>query len=66
MVPALAQQTLGWIKDNYLNVIVALVSTGDQEDPDYVLEFPGWLIDDYGLPDWNSFRLPEPVLSTLC
>jgi hypothetical protein len=55
MVPALAQQTLGWIKNDYLNVIVTLVSTNDPETPEYVIKFPGWLIDQYGLPDWTTF-----------
>lgn len=66
IVPALTQKTLGWIKNNYLNVIVTLVLLGSSENPDYVIEFPGWLIDDYGLPDWNSFALPEPEPPTLC
>jgi hypothetical protein len=66
IVPALAQQTLGWIKNDYLNAIVSLMLTDGRQDPDYVIEFPGWLIDDYGLPDWNSFSLPDPNPTTLC
>jgi hypothetical protein len=65
MVPALAQQPPGWVRKKYLNVIVTLVLTNSPENPNYVIEFPGWLLDDYGLPDWNSFPLPE-VVSTLC
>jgi hypothetical protein len=65
LVPALAQQPPGWVRKNYLNVIVALVLTDSPENPDYVIEFPGWLLDDYGLPDWDSFSLTETV-STLC
>lgn len=65
LVPALAQQPPGWVRKNYLNVIVALVLTDSPENPDYVLEFPGWLLDDYGLPDWDSFSMTEAV-STLC
>ncbi len=62
---ALAQQPPGWGRDKYLNVIVTLSLAGDPENPDYVIEFPGWLLDDYGLPDWDSFVLPEGV-PTLC
>ncbi len=65
LVPTLAQQPPGWVRKNYLNVIVTLVLTGSPENPDYVIEFPGWLLDDYGLPDWDSFSLSEAV-STLC
>jgi len=65
LVPALTQQPPGWVRKNYLNVIVTLVLTGSPENPDYVIEFPGWLLDDYGLPDWDSFSLSETV-STLC
>jgi hypothetical protein len=65
LVPTLAQQPPGWVRKNYLNVIVTLVLTGSPENPDYVIEFPGWLLDDYGLPDWDSFSLSETV-STLC
>lgn len=64
ITPTLAQQPPGWIRDNYLNVIVTLTLTGTPEDPDYVVEFPGWLLDDYGLPDWDSFVRPDdaPIL----
>jgi hypothetical protein len=74
-VPALSTHTLGWIKDNYLNAIVFLVPTGDPHNPDYVLELPAWLLDNYGLPDWGAFDdpldhppisshlLPEPLYS---
>lgn len=65
LVPTLAQQPPGWVRKNYLNVIVTLVLTGSPQNPDYVIEFPGWLLDDYGLPDWDSFSLSEAV-STLC
>ena len=65
ITPTLLQQSPGWIRDKYLNVIVALTLAGDPENPDYVIEFPGWLLDDYGLPDWDSFVLPK-VSPTLC
>ena len=65
MLPALAQQPPGWVRKKYLNAIVTLLLTDPPHNPDYVIEFPGWLLDDYGLPDWNSFILPGSVL-TLC
>jgi len=65
LVPPLAQQPPGWVRKNYLNVIVTLVLAGPPDNPDYVIEFPGWLLDDYGLPVWDSFPLSEAV-STLC
>jgi hypothetical protein len=65
ITPPLAQQPPGWVREKYLNVIVTLTVAGDPEKPDYVVEFPGWLLDDYGLPDWNSFLLPQ-VPPTLC
>jgi len=65
LVPALAQQPPGWIRKNYLNVIVTLVLIAPPENPEYVIEFPGWLLDDYGLPDWDSFPCSEAGL-TLC
>ncbi len=42
-------------------MIVTLVLTGSPENPDYVIEFPDWLLDDYGLPDWVSFSLSETL-----
>jgi len=51
ITPTPAQQPPGWIREKYLKVIVTL--TGNPENPDYVIEFPGWLLDDYGLPDWD-------------
>lgn len=65
-VPPLASQTLGWIKTHYLNALVRLVPTGDPHNPDYVIEFPGWLIDDYGLPIWEPVLLPILEPSLLC
>lgn len=61
LVPALHKRTLGWIRDHYLNVIVRLVI----DDHRYVIELPGWLLDDYGLPPWETFRLPPPLLEVL-
>ena len=63
LTPSLAQQSPGWLRKKYLKVIVSL--TGDPENPAFVIGFPGWLLDDYGLPDWLSFILPENV-PTLC
>jgi hypothetical protein len=65
MTPALAQQPPGWVREKYLNVIVALTLTGTPDNPNYVIAFPGWLLDDYGLPDWMSFVLPGNE-QTLC
>jgi len=65
ITPTLAQQPPGWVREKYLNVIVTLTLAGAPENPDYVIEFPGWLLDDYGLPNWDSFVLPEGV-PTLC
>ena len=65
-VPPLAQQTMGWIKTHYLNAIVSLVVSGDPANPDYVIEFPGWLIDDYGLPIWQPLSLPILAVPILC
>lgn len=65
-VPPLTKQTMGWIKTHYLNAIVRLVPTGDPENPDYVIEFPGWLIDDYGLPVWEPLILPRFTAPMLC
>jgi hypothetical protein len=65
ITPPLAQQPPGWLREKYLNVIVTLTLTGTPAEPDYVVEFPGWLLDDYGLPDWDSFLLPQ-VTPTLC
>ena len=65
MTPTLAQQPPGWVREKYLNVIVALTLTGDPDNPDYVIAFPSWLLDDYGLPDWDSFVRPE-IAPTLC
>lgn len=65
LVPALAQQPPGWVRKNYLNVIITLVLIDTPENPDYVIEFPGWLLDDYGLPDWDTFSLSE-IVPTLC
>lgn len=63
MTPSLAQQPPGWVREKYLKVVVTLTCV--LENSDYVIEFPGWLLDDYSLPDWNSFVLPENV-PTLC
>jgi len=65
-VPPLAHHSYGWIKTHYLNVIVHFVSSGDPQDPDYVLQFPGWLIDDYGLPLWLPLALPILQPPLLC
>jgi len=65
ITPPLAQKPPGWVREKYLNVIVILTLTGTPAEPDYVVEFPGWLLDDYGLPDWDSFLLPQ-VTPTLC
>jgi hypothetical protein len=64
IVPALQERTLGWIRDHYLNAIVRLVVTDAPAGPRYVIEMPGWLLDDYGLPPWESFRLPPPAMGT--
>jgi hypothetical protein len=61
IVPPLSSHTLGWIKNHYLNVTVRLVVTDAPDGPRYVLEFPGWLLDDYGLPAWEAFQLPAPL-----
>jgi hypothetical protein len=66
LLPALAQQPPGWVREKYLNVIVTLVPTDCQENPDYVIEFPGWLLDDYGLPNWVSLSPSEETVSILC
>ena len=58
LVPALRNRTLGWIKGHYFNAIVRLTAADDPNDPRPVVEFPGWLLDDYGLPPWESFVLP--------
>ncbi len=65
LTPTLAQQPPGWVREKYLKVIVTLTLVGDPENPDFVIEFPGWLLDDYGLPDWDSFVLSSNI-STLC
>lgn len=59
LTPTLAKQPPSWVRQKYLKVTVTLTLAGNPLDPDYVLEFPGWLLDDYGLPDWDSFLLPE-------
>jgi len=61
LVPALRDRTLGWIKAHYFNAIVRLAVTDDPTDPRPVVEFPGWFLDEYGLPPWESFVLPPPV-----
>jgi len=58
LVPALRERTLGWIKAHYFNAIVRLTVTDDPHDPRPVIEFPGWFLDDYGLPPWEAFILP--------
>ena len=58
LVPAWRERTLGWIKAHYFNAIVRLTVTDDPNDPRPVVEFPGWLLDDYGLPPWEAFVLP--------
>jgi hypothetical protein len=58
IVPALRERTLGWIRDHYLNALVRLVIIDGPAGPQYVIELPGWLLDDYGLPRWEAFRLP--------
>ncbi len=58
LVPALRDRTLGWIKAHYFNAIVRLTVSDDPNDPRPVVEFPGWLLDDYGLPPWETFVLP--------
>ena len=58
LVPALRDHTLGWIKAHYFNAIVRLTVSDDPNDPRPVIEFPGWLLDDYGLPPWAAFVLP--------
>ncbi len=55
LLPSLNEKTLGWIKDEYLSVIIQLVP---RPDGTYFIDFPRWLIE-IGLPDWDSFRLPE-------
>lgn len=61
LVPPLDQHTLGWIKHNYLNITVRLVESAQEAVMTYVVEFAGWFLDTYGLPDWDSFRLPDGV-----
>jgi hypothetical protein len=61
LVPALRERTLGWIRDSYLNAIVRLVIVDDGAEPHYLIEVPGWLLDDYGVPAWDTFRLPPPM-----
>ncbi len=61
LLPPLRQHTLGWIKNNYLNATVRLVENGQGAVMAYVVEFAGWFLDTYGLPDWDSFRLPDAV-----
>jgi len=58
LVPALRDRSLGWIKAHYCNAIVRLTVADDPTAPDPVIEFPGWLLDDYGLPPWDTFILP--------
>ncbi|PKO20820.1 MAG: hypothetical protein CVU38_18110 [Chloroflexi bacterium HGW-Chloroflexi-1] len=58
LVPALRDRTLGWIKAHYFNAIVRLTVSDDPNDPRPEVEFPGWLLDDYGLPPWEAFVLP--------
>ncbi len=55
LLPPLRFRSLGWIKEFYLRAIVRLTSKGN------VIEFPGWLIDIYGLPDWDSFIIAETL-----
>jgi hypothetical protein len=61
LLPPLRQHTLGWIKNNYLNVTVRLVENAQGAAIAYIVEFAGWFLDTYGLPDWDSFRLPDSV-----
>ncbi len=58
ITPTLALQPPGWVREKYLNVTVTLTLSGDPDNPDYGIAFPSWLLDDYGLPDWDSFVLP--------
>ena len=55
LLPSLNEKTLGWIKDEYLSVIIELVR---KTDGTYFIDFPRWLIE-IGLPDWESFILPK-------
>jgi hypothetical protein len=61
LTPALRDRTLGWIKAQYFNAIVRLVDTAAPDGPGSVIEFPGWLLDDYGLPPWDTFSVPPPL-----
>jgi len=65
LVPALRERTLGWIRDSYRNAIVRLVIVDDLAGPHYLIDVPGWLLDDYGLPPWDTFCLPPPILEVL-
>jgi len=62
IVPALRERTLGWIRDHYLNAIVRLVIIDGVAGSQYVIELPGWLLDDYGLPLWEAFQLPPTAV----
>jgi hypothetical protein len=52
-------RSLGWIKEYYLRAIVRLNNSSSDTQEGYIVEFPGWLIDIYGLPDWDSFLISE-------
>ena len=65
IVPALKERTLGWIRDHYLNAIVRLVIVDHGGAARAVIELPGWLLDDYGLPPWDTFCLPPPILEVV-
>jgi hypothetical protein len=65
IVPGLRERTLGWIRDHYLNAIVRLVIVDDEAGRHYLIELSGWLLDEYGLPPWDTFHLPPPLLEVL-
>jgi len=52
LTPTLAEKPPRWIRNEYLRVTVALDLDGDW------IDFPDWLLDEYGLPDWDFFALP--------
>ncbi len=55
LVPPLRGCTPGWIIKQYVNVIVRLAISQNGEP---VVDFPPWLMDNYGLPSWDSFQVP--------
>ena len=50
LIKPLQDQTLGWVKDHYFNSLVNLVVL---ETGETAIELSGYLLDNYGLPDFD-------------